>query len=323
MFDQARVWVFAAMVAMAGCGAADESLEPDDSVDAVTVREGNYDLASSAGSGQPYTGIAVLGSRAYLAKGYEGVHVVDLRTMRVTQRVWSDRNGRRIPADGLQVIGRNQVMAYWQGQPLGNLDDNRQMLFLTVFNTTSMTVSRTVSIDLTGSYESTTGPISDLPNVEAFVDTTSGTLWISFGHLARPDRLYATAMPTANANLSLRSLPNVREYSVENPHGVFVAGNTVWVPSSSDGLRAVDLTTRRASVRASRVGYLVDLYARNTTGFAADHDGNLVVLDLTSGRTVATRELPGFTDGLTWANGQVFSVWRNGITVVRDVWSGR
>lgn len=155
----------------------------------------------------------MVGSRAYPAKGYEGLHVLDLRTMRVTSRLWNDRNNRRIPADELQVIGRNQILAYWQGKPLGSLDDNREMLFLKVFNTTSQTVTRTVSINLTGTYENPRSPINDLPNVEARLDATSGTLYVSFGHISQPDRLYAFPMPTSNASLRLASIPGARTFS--------------------------------------------------------------------------------------------------------------
>jgi len=317
-------WVSLVVLVVAGCGApVEDDGTVDESTESVTVREGDYDLANAAGSGQPYVGVAVVGSRAYLAKGYEGMHVLDLRTMRVSARLWSDRNNRRIPADGLQVIGRNQILAYWQGNPLGNLDDDRQMLFVNVFNTTSQTVTRTVSIDLTGTYENPRSPLSDLPNVEAHLDVASGTLYVSFGHISRPDRLYAFPMPSGNAELRLASVPGARTFTVENPHGVTVAGGTAWVPSSSDGLRAVDLATGRASVRTSVVGYAVDVAVRNTTGFVADHNGNLQVVDLTTGRIKATRELPGFTDGLTLANGSVFVVWRNGVSVFRDVWSAR
>lgn len=317
-------WSIGLVVLAVGCGApVEDDGAVDESTEEVTVREGDYDLANAAGSGQPYVGVAVVGSRAYLAKGYEGLHVLDLRTMRVSARLWSDRNGRRVPADGLQVIGRNQILAYWQGNPLGDLDDNRQMLFVNVFNTTSQTVTRTVAIDLTGTYESDRGPINDLPNVEAHLDPASSTLYVSFGHLSRPDRLYAFPMPARSAELRLASVPGARTFTVENPHGVFVAGGTAWVPSSSQGLRAVDLTTGRASVRTSAVGYAVDVAVRNTTGFVADHNGNLQVVDLATGRLKATRELPGFTDGLTVAGGSVFVVWRNGVSVYRNVWSGR
>jgi hypothetical protein len=317
-------WIGLVLLATAGCGApAEDDGALDESTESVTVREGDYDLANAAGSGQPYVGVAVVGTRAYLAKGYEGLHVLDLRTMRVTSRLWNDRNNRRIPADGLQVIGRNQILAYWQGKPLGSLDDNREMLFLNVFNTTSQTVTRTVSIDLTGTYENPRSPINDLPSVEAHLNPTTNTLYVSFGHISQPDRLYAFPMPTGNASLRLTSIPGARTFTVENPHGVTVAGTTAWVPSSSQGIRAVDLTTGRASVRTSAIGYAVDIAVRNTTGFVADHNGNLQVLDLTNGRVKATRELPGFTDGLTLANGSVFVVWRNGVSVFRDVWSGR
>lgn len=317
-------WSIGLVVLSMGCGApAEDDGFTDESAESVTVREGDYDLTSAAGAGQPYVGVAVVGSRAYLAKGYEGLHVLDLRTMRVTARLRSDRNNRRIPADGLQVIGRNQVMAYWQGNPLGDLDDDRQMLFVNVFNTTSQTVTRTVAIDLTGTYENPRSPISDLPNVEAHLDVAAGTLYVSFGHISRPDRLYAFPMPSGNAELRLASVTGARALSVDNPHGVFVAGGTAWVPSSSDGLRAVDLATGRASLRARGVGYAVDVAVRNTTGFVADHDGGLRVVDLATGRVRATREVPGFTDGLTLSNGSVFVVWRNGVSVFRDVWSGR
>jgi hypothetical protein len=317
-------WSIGLVVLAVGCGApAEDDGLVDESAEAVAVREGDYDLASAAGSGQPYVGVAVVGSRAYLAKGYEGLHVLDLRTMRVTARLWSDRNNRRIPADGLQAIGRNQVLAYWQGNPLGDLDDDRQMLFVNVFNTTSQTVTRTVAIDLTGTYENPRGPINDLPNVEAHLDVASNTLYVAFGHISRPDKLYAFPMPSGSAELRLASVAGARSFGVENPHGVFVAGGTAWVPSSSDGLRAVDLATGRASLRARGVGYAVDVAVRNATGFVADHDGNLRVVDLATGRAVATREVPGFTDGLTVANGSVFVVWRNGVSVFRDVWSGR
>jgi len=305
-----------------GCGAGTDLAEGDEEVDAITVREGDYDLATANGGGQPYTDIAVLGSKGYLAKGYEGVHVLDLRTMRVTQRVWADRAGRRVPADSLQVIARNQLLATYQGNRLGDLSDDRQYLTLTVFNTTSQTVTRTISIDLTGSYESGTG-LNDLPNLATYVDTATGTLWIAFGHLRRPDKLYAFPLPTANAELRLTALPGARSFTVENPHAVWSDGRTAFVPSSSDGLRAVDLATGRASVRAANIGYALDIAVNRTTGFVADHDGNLRVLNLSTGAVVATREVPGFTDGLTYSGGQVFVAWRNGVSVFRDTWSTR
>jgi hypothetical protein len=214
-------------VLSSGCGVTEDPAAAEEGVDAITVREGDYNLQSANGGGQPYTDIAVIGSRGFLAKGYEGLHVLDLRTMRVSQRLWEDRNRKRIPADALQVIGRNQILATWQGNRLGDLDDDRQYVFLNVFNTTSLTVTRTVAIDLTGTYEGTNG-LNQLPNVATHLDTASNTLWIAFGHLdpprprSTPPRCPARApscasarslgwRPTASAKMSKSVSPLVRK----------------------------------------------------------------------------------------------------------------
>ncbi len=305
-----------------GCGVTEDPAAAEEGVDAITVREGDYNLQTANGGGQPYTDIAVIGSRGFLAKGYEGLHVLDLRTMRVSQRIWDDRNRKRIPADALQVIGRNQILATWRGNRLGDLSDDRQYLFLNVFNTTSLTVSRTVAIDLSGTYEGTNG-LSQLPNIATHLDTASNTLWIAFGHLDRPDRIYATEMPRANAELRLSALPGVETYGITNPHAVAVSGQRVYVPSSTDGLRVLNLDTGRHSVLATNLGYALDIAVNGTTGFVADHDGNVRVVNLTTGALLDSKELPGFSDGIHYSGGQVFAVWRNGVTVIRDRWPRR
>ena len=305
-----------------GCGVTEGPAAAEEGVDAITVREGDYNLQTANGGGQPYTDIAVIGSRGFLAKGYEGLHVLDLRTMRVSQRLWDDRNRKRIPADALQVIGRNQILATWRGNRLGDLNDDRQYLFLNVFNTTSLTVTRTVAIDLSGTYEGTNG-LNQLPNIATHLDTASNTLWIAFGHLDRPDRIYATEMPRANAELRLNALPGVETYGITNPHAIAVSGQRVYVPSSTDGLRVLNLDTGRHSVLATNLGYALDIAVSGTTGFVADHDGNVRVVNLTTGALLDSRELPGFSDGIHDSGGQIFAVWRNGVTVIRDRWSRR
>jgi len=307
----------------AGCVGTEGDADGDLAAEAeeVAVREGDYDLSRQHGGGHPYTAVAVSGARAFLAKGWEGIHVLDLRTMRVTERLRTDRAGRRIVVSGMQSLGRSGILFWHQGNSVTDFDDTRQYLHLSWFSPASMRISRTLSIDLSGSYESRTGPLNQLPSLDAHYDSTRGRMWLSFNHLERPDRVMSFTLPASGVTtLALDALPGLRSYTVDNPHSVAVSGDTAWVPSSSDGLRAIDLDTGRARRVNEEVGYAVQMAVRNDRGFVADHDGQLHVVDLTDGEVLATREVPGFVDGISLVGQNVWVVWRNGFSVIRNRW---
>jgi hypothetical protein len=306
-----------------GCVGTEADADGDLAAEAeeVSVREGDYDLRRDHGGGHPYTAVAVSGARAFLAKGWEGIHVLDLRTMRVTERLRNDRAGRRLVASGMQSLGRSGILLWHQGNSTTDFDDTRQYLHLSWLSPSSMRLSRTLSIDLTGTYESRTGPLHQLPSLDAHFDSASGRMWLSFNHLERPDRVMSFSLPPSGVTVArLDALPNLQSFAVENPHSVVVSSGTAWVPSSSQGLRAVDLATGRARRVMEGLGYAVQIAVQGDRGFVADHDGALRVVDLGTGEALASREVPGFVDGLSLVGRNVWVVWRNGVTVLRNRW---
>ena len=309
------------LVVLVGCG--DDTTDAGSDASFVTAKSG-YHKIRKTDDGYVYSGVAVSGSKAYLAKGARGVHEVDLGTMKVTQKIERDAADAQLFVDGVVTAGK-ELLAYGQRDdaepdPYAGGEFARSFV-MTFIDRSSRKSTQTVRIDLTRVLSEGSSGFVDLPNMAASYDPSTDRLAVTFGHMDLPERLFVFARPTEDdVSFDLEEIPGADVWEVDNPHAVFLTGDLAYLAASSDGAFVLDMAAAEITHLSADVGYAVGITAAGGSVFVADHDSGLHVLDATSGEIKADVAVDDWVTGVAVDKSNVYVGSWNGLYVARNQW---
>ncbi|MBW2524624.1 MAG: hypothetical protein JRI23_10635 [Deltaproteobacteria bacterium] len=289
--------------------------ETGSSVDDVTAAPGFYAYLEE-GESFPIVDVAATESVAYLARMHRGVQTVDLATMQLGERWSHDDRGDQLVVDGLQVVGESLVVWGQRNDP-----DWWDQQYSRPFVIKGLALDRpevlwTVELELAPAIDSGQS-IIQLPSTNAFVDGATSTLWVSFGHIDRPDRIVTFPLPAeAHASYDFTAIAGATELAANNPKAVVVAPEgTAYVAAGGSGLFAIAPDGREPELVAAELGYTLDLRVDGSIAYVADHDGALHRVDVTTGELLSTEPVDDWVEGVEVTADNVLVATRTGLLV--------
>ena len=314
----ALVAVTATALGTAACAAPAEEPRLEAGDDDLTARVGFTKLRGEGS--EVVADVAVSARRLYVAKGREGVLVLDPRTMKVEATWERDPEGRRLFTDGVQIVG-DQLLSYAERDD-SDIDIFGRGTFKRVFvvrfhDAETGSVEKEIVFDLTQMLASE-DTFVDLPSMSAFFDVESQRLSIAFSHIRIQDVVVTLPVPAgAKTELDLANVPGAEVTEVERPHGLFVEGGKLYLAQTTKGLSIVDAATGEVSSSYPELGYALDVVAAGGRAYVADHDGAVKILDLASGEVVGSIPVDDWVRGVAVDGKYVYVASNEGVTVAR------
>lgn len=319
-----------ATFAAAGCAAETDAEEATSSEEALRAREGYARLPALDGA--VYVSVAVSGRTAFVGDNDRTLRAWDLGTSRVTKTV-ADRTR---PVDHLAASGGTlAACGERDDQPDGwaaVYGQSDRHYVVTLLDARTLVKKREIALRLQPYLETAASSgFIDLPSMSCGLDEAAGTVTVSFAHGKLADEVVTFPIPAADTKVDFRAIPGAtrtklsdardRDTTVKavasSPNGITFAAGGWGVRRLAPGARAY--TTLRAQPRE----HIVDVAVRKGVLFAADHQGALLALDDATGRELGKVAVGDWLEGVALADGYVVVVGRQGLQVVKDVWSTR
>jgi hypothetical protein len=305
-------------LASAVVGCADEGPTSAESQD-ITVREGYHQLREGD-QGAVYQGIAAIGSTAFLAKGSEGVHTVDLGRMEVTGGFTTGRNERRLYAEGVVTAG-DELLVYAQHDerpldPFGT-EPYARAFVMTFLDAETGEPTQEIAIDIAATLtKGLNSPFIQLPSMSAAYDADTDQIAVTFSHISKPGRLYVFDRPEGDQRIDFEEvLPDVWE-GVDLVKGAAFHEGGLLLARGPEGLARIELESGEwRTIAKEDAGWAVGVATDGALAYVADHDGALTVIDIDRGALVADREIPDWVEGVTLLGRHVLVGARNGLFV--------
>lgn len=310
--------VLATGLSTAACASPTEGPRLEAGDDDLTARLGFTKLRAEGS--QVVADVAVSSRRLYVAKGRDGVLVVDPRTMEVESTWERDADGRRLFTDGVQVVG-DQVLSYAERDD-SDLDifgrGTWKRVFVVRFHDAETgRVDKEIVFDLTEML-ATEDTFVQLPTMSAFFDAETQKLSVAFSHIQIQDVVVTLPLPAAaKTELDLANVPGASVTEVERPHGLFVADGKLLLAQTTKGLSIVDAATGAVTSTFPDLGHALDVVAAAGRAYVADHDGAVNVLDLASGEVVGSIPVNDWVRGVAVDGKYVYVASNEGVTVAR------
>lgn len=315
--------VAALVVALTGCASPAEERSEETSESAFSKAKQGFNDLSAAWGKDKASGIAVVGSKAYVGLGAWGYAVHDLRTFDLLQKVERDEDGRLIPSETVQMVGDDLVLSGLRNDaPLDWWSGSHYNYVMSFVDPANGTVHKRVLIDVMSTI-TTQSPLFDIPTIAARIE--GDKVWLVISHkLAK--KVVSFDLPTgATTKLDLADLLEEETFDVGYAKDIVVEDGFVYVPearSSKDGfVRKIDVATGDESELGVSLGYPVAVAMANGAVLVADHDGGLLAIDRVTGAKLATFSIPDWVTGVTVdANNVYVTTWK-GVFVTKNAWN--
>jgi outer membrane protein assembly factor BamB len=311
-------------LATAGCAGGADDVPTTNADDLTAVKQGFTDVSSEWG-GEKAIALAVAGGKAYVGFGERGFAILDARTWKTTKRVARDDAGRFLPADSVQIVGDDLMVAGLRNDaPIDPFQGGSSYRYVvSIVDRTSGAVKKDVTIDVMPVLSKAGESFFDLPNMSSTID--HGKVWLVISH-ARAKKLVGFDLPAARSTtLDLKALLAGPTFAVDLAKDVAVHDGAAWLPvpdgRSSGFVKRIDLQTGATSKVGAELGYPVAVAFGTRAMFVANHEGALLAVDPVTGATLKSIAVPDFVTGVTSdANNVYVSTWK-GLFVVRNEWN--
>lgn len=318
--------LLAAAAASTACGSAGGTVDPEPAAEEESaLAEGAPKLGESAVAlpdGRLASAIGVLKGKIYVGLNNDYGHFISVDASRMTiVDNWGPRDALRLRGqEGVTVADGKLVLLGYDN------DGGRGEQFayvLTWFDPAAKKIEKTLRIVLDKDIVDPNSSFVDRPN--AAFEIVGSSIHFAISH-KRVSKLVKLAIPRERDSVINRDGALFRP-GIDLPRaskGLAIDGNAAYVAvpkNANDGyLERIDLETGEKTQVGEKLGYPVAVSLAQGKLFVADHNGRLVVVDKSSGRTVREEDANGFVDDMTVSGDYVYLAVRGHffVTKVRD-----